>query len=195
MARGPKPVSILLTAEEREALQRLVRRRGAGQAAVMRARIVLAADIEPQTTNKAIAAHLGVSRQSVITWRQRFVAHRLDGLVDAPRSGAPRRVGDEVVERMITLTLEEQPVGATHWSTRDMARRVGMTRPWCRGFGRPSVCSRTGARPSSCRVILPSSTRCATWSGFTSTRSIARLRWPCHRLLRSRIAKGDGAVC
>ena len=139
MARGAKPVSILLTAEERGALQRLVRRRGAGQAAVMRARIVLAADTEPQTTNKTIAAHLGVSRRSVITWRQRFVAHRLDGLVDAPRSGAPRRVGDEVVERMITLTLEEQPVGATHWSTRDMARRVGMSqtmvsRVW-RAFG------------------------------------------------------------
>ncbi len=66
MARGPKPVSIILTAEERGALRRLVRRRGAGQAAVMRARIVLAADTEPQTTNKAIAAHLGASRQSVI---------------------------------------------------------------------------------------------------------------------------------
>ena len=127
MARGPKPASIVLTAEEREFLRRLVRRRGAGQAAVTRARIVLAADAEPQTTNKAIAAHLGVSRQNVVTWRQRFLAHRLDGLVDAPRSGAPRRVGDEAVERMITLTLEEQPAGATHWSTRDMARKVGMS--------------------------------------------------------------------
>ena len=139
MARGPKLVSIVLTTEERETLQRLTRRRGAGQAAVMRARIVLAADAEPQTTNKAIAAHLGVSRQNVITWRQRFLAHRLDGLVDAPRSGAPRRVGDEAVERMITLTLEEQPAGATHWSTREMARRVGMSqtmvsRVW-RAFG------------------------------------------------------------
>ena len=67
------------------------------------------------------------------------MAHRLDGLVDAPRSGAPRRVGDEAVERMITLTLEEQPAGATHWSTRDMARKVGMSqtmvsRVW-RAFG------------------------------------------------------------
>ena len=93
----------------------------------MRARIVLAADAESQTTNKAIAAHLGISRQSVITWRQRFLAHRLDGLVDAPRSGAQRRVGDEAVERMITLTLEEQPSGVTHWSTRDLVRRVGMS--------------------------------------------------------------------
>lgn len=44
----------------RDALQRLMRRRGAGQAAVMRAQIVLTADAEPQTTNKAIAAHLGI---------------------------------------------------------------------------------------------------------------------------------------
>jgi hypothetical protein len=54
-------------------------------------------------------------------------------------SGAPRRVGDEAVEAMITLTLEEQPAEATHWSTRDMARRVGMSqtmvsRVW-RAFG------------------------------------------------------------
>jgi len=129
----------MLTAEERAALQRLVRRRGAGQAAVMRARIVLAADAGPETTNRAIAVRLGVSRQSVITWRQRFLAHRLEGLVDAPRSGAPRQVGDEAVEALIVRTLETHPEGATHWSTRAMARQVGMSqtmvsRIW-RAFG------------------------------------------------------------
>ncbi len=72
----------------------------------MRARIVLAADAEPQTTNKAIAAHLGISRQSVITWRQRFVAHRLDGLVDAPRSGAPRRVDDVAITAFTAIGVE-----------------------------------------------------------------------------------------
>ena len=139
MARGPKAAAVVLTAEEREGLQRLVRRRGAGQATVMRSRIVLAADAEPELPNGTIAARLGVSRQSVITWRGRFLAHRLEGLVDAPRSGAPRRVGDEAVEAMITLTLESQPEGATHWSTRAMARQVGMSqtmvsRIW-RAFG------------------------------------------------------------
>jgi transposase len=104
----------------------------------MRARIVLAADAEPDATNMAIAARLSVSRQSVITWRQRFLEHRLDGLVDAPRSGTPRRVSDDAVEA-ITRTLETQPKGATHWSTRAMARRVGMSqttvsRVW-RAFG------------------------------------------------------------
>ncbi len=82
---------------------------------------------------------LGVSRQSVITWRQRFQAHGLSGLGDAPRSGAPRQVGDEDIERLITLTRESQPEGATHWSTRSMAKRAGMSqtmvsRVW-RAFG------------------------------------------------------------
>ena len=139
MPRGPRAAALVLVAEEREALQRLVRQRGAGQAAVMRARIVLTADAEPELPNGTIAARLGVSRQSVITWRCRFLAHRLDGLVDAPRSGAPRRVGDDAVEAMITRTLESQPEGATHWSTRAMARQAGMSqttvsRIW-RAFG------------------------------------------------------------
>jgi transposase len=65
--------------------------------------------------------------------------HRLEGLVDAPRSGAPRRISDEAVERLVALTLEEAPRNATHWSTRAMARRSGMSqtavsRIW-RAFG------------------------------------------------------------
>ena len=139
MARGPRTAALVLREEEREALRRLVRRRGAGQAVMMRTRIVLMADAYPAAANKLIADRLGVSRQSVITWRQRFLAHRLDGLSDAPRSGAPRQVGDDAVEAMIALTLESQPQGATHWSTRAMARHVGMSqtmvsRVW-RAFG------------------------------------------------------------
>src|SRR3712207_6590719 len=104
----------------------------------MRARIVLAC-ADPQATNTGIAARLGVSRQSVVTWRQRFLAHGLGGLDDAPRSGAPRKVGDDEIERLIALTLEAQPEGATHWSTRAMAERAGMSqtmvsRVW-RAFG------------------------------------------------------------
>ena len=94
---------------------------------------------EPGATNTGIARDLGVSRPSVTTWRARFLARRLDGLVDLPRSGAPRAVEDTAVEAMITLTLESQPDNATHWSTRTMARQVGMSqtmvsRIW-RAFG------------------------------------------------------------
>ena len=139
MARGSKAAALVLSDEEHAVLHRLVRRLGASQAVVMRARIVLTADAEPGQPSGAIATRLDVSRQSVITWRGRFLVHRLDGLVDAPRSGTPLRVGDEAVETMITRTLERQPEGATHWSTRTMARQVGMSqtmvsRIW-RAFG------------------------------------------------------------
>ena len=54
--------------------------------------------------------------------------HRgLDGLLDEPRPGAPRRISDADVERVITLTLETTPENATHWSTRLMASRTGMS--------------------------------------------------------------------
>jgi transposase len=94
---------------------------------------------EAGATNAGVARALGVSRPSVTTWRQRFLEHRLDGLVDRPRSGAPRRVGDDEIERLITLTLETQPENATHWSTRAMAQRAGLSqtmvsRVW-RAFG------------------------------------------------------------
>ena len=138
MARRPKPAPVTLSPEERAALEALVRRHSAGQALVQRARIVLAC-AEPNSTNTGVARALGVSRPSVTTWRARFAAHRLEVLVDAPRPGAPRRVGDDEIERLITLTLETQPDSATHWSTRAMAKRAGMSqtmisRVW-RAFG------------------------------------------------------------
>src|ERR671928_1484111 len=138
MSRGPKAAALELTEAERAELRRLLRRRGVGQALAQRIRVVLAC-AEPGATNLGVAAALGVSRQMVATWRQRFAEHRLEGLVDAPRSGAPRMIGDEAVERLVALTLEEAPTNATHWSTRAMARRVGMSqsavsRIW-RAFG------------------------------------------------------------
>ena len=138
MSRGPRAVPLGLSAAERAELRRLLRRRGVGQALAQRVRVVLAC-AEPGATNLGVARALGVSRQTVATWRGRFAEHRLEGLVDAPRSGAPRSIGDEAVERLVALTLEEAPRGATHWSTRSMARRAGMSqtavsRIW-RAFG------------------------------------------------------------
>ena len=138
MARGPQAIALHLSEDERAELERIVRRRNAGQALAQRARIVLAC-AEPGATNTGVARALGVSRPSVTTWRARFAAHRLDGLGDAPRPGAPRRVGDEQIERLIALTLVTQPENATHWSTRAMAQQAGMSqtmvsRIW-RAFG------------------------------------------------------------
>ena len=72
----------------------------------------------------AVANHLRVTQQTVCTWRQRFVAHRVDGLLDEPRPGAPRTVTDEEVERVVTQTLETTPPEATHWSMRGTTARA-----------------------------------------------------------------------
>ena len=138
MSRGPKAVSLYLSQHEQGEIKRLLRRHGTGQALVQRLRIILAC-AEPSATNLGVATALKVSRQTVALWRGRFAAHRLEGLVDAPRSGAPRSIDDEAVERLVALTLEEAPANATHWSTRSMARRIGMSqsavsRIW-RAFG------------------------------------------------------------
>ena len=138
MPRGPKAVPLDLSEHEQGEIQRLLRRHGTGQALVSRLRIILAC-AEPGATNLGVASALKVSRQTVALWRGRFAAGRLEGLVDAPRSGAPRRIDDEAVERLVALTLEEAPRQATHWSTRSMARCTGMSqsavsRIW-RAFG------------------------------------------------------------
>src|SRR3712207_9082889 len=110
MSRGPKAVPLVLTEAERAELRRLPRRRGVGQALAQRVRIVLAC-AEPGATNLGVATALGVSRPTVATWRRRFAEHRLEGLTDAPRSGAPRTIGDEAVERLVALPLEERSEG------------------------------------------------------------------------------------
>lgn len=103
MSRGPKAVELALTEAERAELRRLLRRRGVGQALAQRIRVVLAC-AEPGATNLGVAKALGVSRETVATWRRRFAGRRLEGLVDAPRSGAPRSIGDAAVERLVALT-------------------------------------------------------------------------------------------
>jgi transposase len=74
-----------------------------------------------------VATSLGVTSQTVGKWRRRFLKKRLEGLLDEPRPGAPRRIGDTAVEDVITKTLESQPKDATHWSTRSMAEATGLS--------------------------------------------------------------------
>jgi transposase len=101
------------------------RGRATAQALALRARIVLAA--AGQLTNREIAALEGVSARTVTKWRNRFAARRLEGLLDEPRPGRPRTITDEQVEQVVITTLESKPKDATHWSTRSMAREVGIT--------------------------------------------------------------------
>ena len=122
-----RPVPPLaLTDDERETLKQWVRRPKTAQALAQRARMVL--ECSEGKTNTAVAAELRVSKATVGKWRSRFLESRLDGLVDEPRPGRPRTVTDADVERVVTLTLETTPKDATHWSTRSMEARSGLSR-------------------------------------------------------------------
>ena len=123
--RGRKPVVIEVSDEERETLQRWVRRHTTSQALAMRCRIVLGAS--QGRANVDIAADLGCHPTTVGKWRNRFARRRLDGLCDEPRPGPPRTITDAKVEEVLVKTLEETPRGATHWSTRQMAVAVGLS--------------------------------------------------------------------
>ena len=100
-----------LSENEQAELRSLAARRSTAQALALRARIVLACAEGAQ--NKAVAARLQVDPATVGKWRQRFLEHRLDGLRDEPRSGAPRTIEDARIERVIVRTLESVPPDAT----------------------------------------------------------------------------------
>jgi len=125
MQRGRPIPKLSLTAEEQETLQGWARRRKTAQALALRARIVLAC--AEGKSNTLVSATLRLCKQTVGKWRGRFVTRRLDGLLDEPRPGPPRQISDAEVEGVITLTLESTPSNATHWSTRLLARRCGMS--------------------------------------------------------------------
>ena len=125
MALGRPIPPLSLNREERETLQNWARRPKSAQALAQRARLILAC--ATGKTNLQVADEMALTPQTVGKWRSRFVARRLEGLLDEPRPGAPRRIGDADVERVLRLTLETQPRDATHWSTRAMARRCWLS--------------------------------------------------------------------
>jgi transposase len=137
-SRGPKAVAIELSVGEREQLEGWARRRRTASGLAMRARIVLAA--AGGESNVTIAKRLGISVPTARRWRRRFAERRLDGLLDEPRPGQPRKITDRQIEEVIVRTLEERPPdGGTHWSTRQMAAATGLnqtaiSRIW-RAFG------------------------------------------------------------
>ena len=122
---GRPTAQIVLSDDERETLERWARRPKTGQALALRCRIVLAA--ADGITNQQIARKLECNPVTVGKWRTRFAEKRLDGLLDEPRPGQPRKITDAQVEEVIAKTLESAPKNATHWSTRSMAAEVGLT--------------------------------------------------------------------
>ena len=137
MRTGRPKATLIVTDDERQLLQALAHRSRTASFAARRARIVLACG--DGLTNKAVAKRLRVAPGTVGKWPSRFVAERVDGLLDEPRPGTPRRITDDAVEAVIVRTLESTPRGATHWSTRTMAKATGLSamaisRIW-RAFG------------------------------------------------------------
>ena len=138
MARTGRPkATITLSDDERCELERWARRARSARRLAFRAKLILAsADGE---SDVAVAKRFRTSGNTVGVWRKRFIARRLDGLLDEPRPGAPRQISDAKVEEVVVATLETTPKGATHWSTRQLAEHQGLShttigRIW-RAFG------------------------------------------------------------
>ena len=125
MRTGRPKVALILTEDERRRLDSLAHRSRSAPHVARRARIILAC--ADGADSKVVARRLHVTPATVGKWRGRFIRQRLDGLYDEPRPGAVRTVTDDHVEQVIIRTLETTPRGATHWSTRDMAKAVGLS--------------------------------------------------------------------
>jgi transposase len=125
MRTGRPKVAVILTDDERRRLDSLAHRSRSAPAIARRARIILAC--ADGTDSQVVARRLHVTPGTVCKWRSRFIKDRLDGLYDEPRPGAKRTITDDQVEQVIIRTLETTPRGATHWSTREMAKAVGLS--------------------------------------------------------------------
>ena len=126
MRTGRPKQALILTDEERDRLQSLAHRARSQSLLARRARVVLAC--AEGLDNKTVARKMRVSLGMVGKWRARFLQARLEGLYDEPRPGAPRKVSDAQVERVVIQTLESTPRGETHWSTRGLAKATGLSR-------------------------------------------------------------------
>ena len=124
MGRGRKLPVVTLTDQDRATLRGWSSRRKTAQALALRSRIVVRAAAGGSAA--AVAAELKVCSATVRKWCHRFLQAGVDGLLDEPRPGQPRKLSDAQIEQVIVRTLESKPPAATHWSTRSMAQATGL---------------------------------------------------------------------
>ena len=117
---------LLLASGDQPLLEGLVRGRNTAQKVALRARIILGA--AEGISNNHLAKQLGVTRPTILLWRQRYAQAGVAGLLrDAPRPGRRKRIGARQVEAIVNATLHTTPRDATHWSTRTLARAQGVS--------------------------------------------------------------------
>jgi transposase len=120
-------MGFILTDEDRAALVLQLAKKTLHQRLVLRLQIVL--ELGSGSSVIETATKLGVNREMVTRWKQRFLSKGLEGLEgDAPRSGRPRSIPEDRVKAVLTITRLAKPDAATHWSTRTMAKTAGVSR-------------------------------------------------------------------
>lgn len=122
----PKKHLIVLLAEQRTELQRLVGSRSLPHGLVRRAKMILWS--AEGLTDTAIGKRLLCKHQTVSHWRRRFVAGGVAGLSDAPKSGRPRTIDDERVADVLNKVLHSKPKGRSHWSVRALAEQTKVSK-------------------------------------------------------------------
>ena len=121
----PDTAKIQFTEEWRDELDRRARSRSLAVRSVERAKIILG--LAAGKAQKEIAEQVGIARQTVRRWEKRFLRQGIEGLEDAPRSGRPGEIKPETIEQIVRKTTQETPPDSTHWSTRSLARAMGVS--------------------------------------------------------------------
>ena len=163
-------------------MRAVLRTPSASQQQALRARIVLRA--AEGATNTQIAAEAGVSLPTVGLWRRNFCERGIDGLADAPRSGRPREIDDDEVQRVLAKTLELPPDGSTHWSVRRLAAATGISPTTVHRIWRDHKLKPHQVSSFKFSRDPQLAEKSSTSSGSTSTRR--RARWCCVSMRRPR---------
>src|SRR5258708_3610772 len=116
---------IQLTAQQQDELERCASSRSLAVRAVERAKIILG--LAAGKAKQEIASQLGIVRQTVRRWEKHFQQQGTQGLKDAPRSGRPRDIKPEKIQQIVHKTTQETPPDSTHWSTRSLAKAIGVS--------------------------------------------------------------------